>query len=88
MSAVDEQVVRLVREYAQSAPPGLLAPTLSLKDDLAVESLSLVSLVVRLGDELGVDVTEEGLDLGGLVTVGDVQSLARRIAERSPVQQT
>ena len=74
-------VERLVREYAQGVPAGRpLDATLSLKNDLAIESLSLVSLTLRLGDELGVDVVEMGLELGDVKTLGDLQNIALTIS--------
>jgi acyl carrier protein len=76
-------VGRLLAEYAQKAAPEPLDPRLSLRDDLAIESLSLVSLVVRLGDELGADAADESLELGGLATVGDLIDLARRLEGRA-----
>jgi acyl carrier protein len=78
--SAQQRVERLVSEYAQRVPPGSLDPRLSLRDDLGVESLSLVSLVVRLGDDLGADVTEAGLELAGIDTVGDLVALAQRLA--------
>lgn len=75
------RVERLVREYAQGIPAGrALEGTLSLKNDLAIESLSLVSLTLRLGDELGVDVVELGLELGDVKTLGDLVEIARTLA--------
>jgi acyl carrier protein len=71
------RVERLVREFAQGLPPGRpLDGKLSLKNDLAIESLSLVSLTLRLGDELGVDVVEMGLELGDVKTLGDLVQVA------------
>jgi acyl carrier protein len=82
--ASDDRIDELVREYAQARPPpGPLDAAASLRDDLGVESLALVSLIVRLGDELGVDAGEAALDMGGLVTVADLRALARRISERA-----
>jgi acyl carrier protein len=82
-SSLERWVEGLIAEYAQRAPVGSLRPDLSLRDDLAIESLSLVSLVVRLGDSLGVDAADDNLALGELVTVGDVVSLARRFETRA-----
>ncbi len=74
-------VDRLVREYAQGIVPGrALDAHLSLRNDLAIESLSLVSLTLRLGDELGVDVAEMGLELGEVKTLGDLQRVALTIS--------
>jgi acyl carrier protein len=76
-------VERLVLEYAQSLPPSRpLDPSLSLRNDLVIESLSLVSLTLRLGDELGVDVVEMGLELGDVKTLADLQGIARSISRK------
>jgi acyl carrier protein len=86
--AAEEQVTRLLAGYAQrplGARPDL---RLSLRDDLGIESLSLVSLVVRLGDELGVDASDDALDLSGLATVGDLVALARRLGSGVGVAHT
>ncbi len=72
-------VERLVLEYAQNVPGHPLDPRLSLRDDLAIESLSLVSLTLRIGDELGVDVLEAGLELGDVKTVADLVGVAEKL---------
>jgi acyl carrier protein len=75
------RVERLVLEYAQNAPLKLpLSPALSLQGDLAIESLSLVSLTVRLGDELGVDVSTLELEIDKLRTIGDLVSVAKQLS--------
>jgi acyl carrier protein len=72
------RVERLVLEYAQTVPAERpLGARLSLHDDLAIESLSLLSLTLRLGDELGVDVVESGLELGDVKTFGDLVRVAQ-----------
>jgi acyl carrier protein len=89
------RVERLVLEYAQSVPSGRpLDARLSLRNDLAIESISLVSLTLRLGDELGVDVVELGVELGDVKTLGDLVGVADTISrlkgqttqDRSPGQ--
>ena len=81
-------VERLVREYAQGLSPDRpLHAQLDLRNDLAIESLSLVSLTLRLGDELGVDVADMGLELGDVKTLGDLQNIALTIS-RSKQQAT
>jgi hypothetical protein len=78
LESIEARVERLVLEYAQSVPPGRpLGARLSLQDDLAIESLSLVSLTLRLGDDLGVDVVEQGIEVGNLKTFGDLVQMAR-----------
>jgi acyl carrier protein len=82
----EAQVERLVREYSQSAPQeGPLSLRLSLRDDLAIESLTLVSLAVQLGTELGVDVVDVGLELGEVRTLGDLVRVARGISDSRSV---
>jgi acyl carrier protein len=78
------RVERLVLEYAESVPATRpLDERLSLQQDLAIESLSLVSLALRLGTEFGVDVVERGLELGELKTVGDLIKIARTLQVQS-----
>lgn len=77
----EAQVERLVREYSQNVlEEGPLSARLSLRDDLAIESLTLVSLAVQLGSELGVDVVDAGLELGDVKTLGDLVRVARGIS--------
>jgi acyl carrier protein len=79
--SMKERVQRLVHEYAQNLPAGRsLGPELSLRKDLAVESLSLVSLTIRLGDELGVDVVELDVNIGPIETIGDLIALGQRLS--------
>jgi acyl carrier protein len=77
---VDTRVAALVREYSHSPPTGPLDPKASLRNDLGVDSLSLVSVAVALGDELGVDLVEWGADLAKLVTLADLTALAHALA--------
>jgi acyl carrier protein len=77
-------VERLVLQYAQSVPATRpLDARLSLRNDLAIESLSLVSLALRLGGELGVDIAEAGLELHDLKTIGDLVNVARSLERQS-----
>jgi acyl carrier protein len=85
---LEDRVERLVLEYAQSPVPARpIDQGLSLRNDLVIESLSLVSLALRLGDELGVDLAEAGFELGDVKTVGDLVTMARAIA-RTGSQET
>lgn len=78
--SVEESVERLLVEYADGVPEGRpLDANLSLKDDLAIESLSLVSLAIRLGQEVGVDVAELGVEFGDMRTFGDLTRFAHML---------
>jgi acyl carrier protein len=53
---------------------------LSLRQDLAVDSLALVSILIRIGDDFGIDMADQEFDLAGLETVGDLHHLLQQIA--------
>jgi acyl carrier protein len=80
-NGVEEMVARLLKEYAQTHVPASppLNHQLSLRGDLELDSLSLVSLTIRLGEEFNVDVVESGVDFGQLETVGDLIGVARKL---------
>jgi acyl carrier protein len=79
---MEERVTRLLLEHAQNVPAERPFPArLSIRKDLAVESLSLVAVTLALGDELNVDVTEVNIDFGGIETVGDLVNVARALAQ-------
>ncbi|MGZ3688080.1 MAG: acyl carrier protein [Bdellovibrionota bacterium] len=76
---LEDRISEVLVEYARVTPVLPLDPSLSLRDDLAIESLSLVSIVVRLGEEFGVDVMDTALELGSLTTVKDLIALGRTL---------
>jgi acyl carrier protein len=79
--SMDDRITRLLLEHAQNAPLARPLPReLSIRKDLAVESLSLVAVTLALGDELAVDVVESGLELGTIDTVGDLVDVAQRLS--------
>ena len=82
--SLSEKVTRLVLEYAQARPAEASAGApldgkLTLRGDLAIDSLALVSLTIRLGEELEVDVVESGLDFSQMETVGDLLAVAEKL---------
>jgi acyl carrier protein len=77
----EARVERLVIEYAVAVPAARpLDPSLSLRDDLGIESLSLVSLTLRLADELGISVDDLDLELGEVKTIKDLVRVARALS--------
>jgi acyl carrier protein len=85
--SMEERITRLLLEHAQNVPEARPFPVgLSIRKDLAVESLSLVSVAVKLGDELGVDVLEAGVELGTLETVGDLVTIGRSLASHAAAE--
>ncbi len=83
---VEERVAGLVLEYAQTPPEesdnGRIDASLSLRRDLSIDSLSLVALTLRLGDELKVDLIALGIDLSRIDTVGDLITLGRTLLSK------
>ncbi len=73
--------MRLLQEYAQTqvSVSSPLNQGLSLRGDLEIDSLSLVSLTIRLGEEFNVDVVESGIEFGQLDTVGDLIRVAEKL---------
>jgi acyl carrier protein len=85
--AAEAWVERLVREFSpQTVPAGALHPRLSLRDDLAIESLSLVSLAVELGAQVGVDVADIELELGDVKTLGDLVKVAETLRRMQNIE--
>jgi hypothetical protein len=81
METMSERVVRLLSRYAPSGALGHpLPPGLSIRQGLAIDSLSLVSILVALGEELAVDIAESGIELSGIQTVGDLVRLGDDLA--------
>lgn len=84
---VERVVARLVREYAATPiDDGAIAPGTSLRDDLAIDSLALASLALRVGDAFEIDWSEEDTDLSAIATVGDLVEIGRRFARRGGVR--
>jgi len=86
MVSIESKITELVLEYALNAPPDRpLRPELSLRDDIGVDSFSLVSLMLRLGEEFNVDLAEEstrlGINLGEIATFGDLVKLGQAFSE-------
>jgi acyl carrier protein len=83
IAATDALVVSLVEEVVpwQAARRGIAASS-SLAGELGIDSLGLVTLAFRIGEELGLEIDEEDVDLAAIETVGDVQATVRRLLER------
>jgi acyl carrier protein len=84
---MEDRVSRLVVEYALTLPAERpLRPALSLRKDLSIDSLSLVSLALRLGEEMKYDVAQMGVELGRLETLGDLVALGNAMSAGQPAQ--
>ncbi|HEX3344276.1 MAG TPA: hypothetical protein VHS09_06870 [Polyangiaceae bacterium] len=78
---MEDRITRLLLNHAQNVHPERPFPRqLSIRRDLAVESLSLVSVLVDLGAELEADVMESGINLGSIETVGDLVVVGNELA--------
>jgi len=86
--SVESKITDLVLEYALHAPTDRpLRPEFSLRDEIGLDSFSLVSLMLRLGEEFNVDLADEsarlGIDLGSIATFGDLVKLGQAFSETS-----
>jgi len=76
METMSERVARLLLPHAQAGCSDTsLSPRLSIRDELAIESLALVSVLVDLGAELEIDISESAIELSQIQTVGDLIGL-------------
>jgi acyl carrier protein len=76
-----DRVASVLAEYVPVMPADRPLPEgLSLRQDLALDSLGLVSVLIRLGDDFGIDVDDQEFDLAGLETVGDLADLVEQLA--------
>ena len=76
-----DRVASVLAEYVPVMPANRPLPEgLSLRQDLALDSLGLVSVLIRLGDDFGIDVDDQEFDLAGLETVGDLADLVEKLA--------
>lgn len=83
---VESKITSLVLEYALHAPAERpLRAEFSLRDEIGLDSFSLVSLMLRLGEEFNVDLAEEstrlGINLGEISTFGDLLRLGHAFSE-------
>jgi acyl carrier protein len=86
--SVESRITALVLEYALHAPTDRpLGLELSLRDEIGLDSFSLVSLMLRLGEEFNVDLAEEssrlGINLEEISTFGDLVRLGRTFSDSS-----
>ena len=80
--SLEDRVSEILIEYARTAPKTVpLTSEVSLRDDLAIESLSLVSVVLRFEDDFGLEIVDSAPDLNSLRTVGDVVNLVRTLLD-------
>jgi acyl carrier protein len=63
-------VINEMLEEADREPVKQLEPSMSLRDDLNMDSLMLAELTVRVEDEFDVDIFEDGI----VHTIGEVLS--------------
>lgn len=62
-------IINEMREENDMTAIEVLQPTMHLRDDLALDSLMLAELTVRIQDEYDIDIFEEGI----VQTIGEIQ---------------
>jgi len=77
---IEECMNEIVKEFAQIPMcTNPLKHTLSLRNDLGIESLSLISVILRLGEALQIDIGESGLQLHSVETFADLLALGKSL---------
>lgn len=80
---IKDAVVRILTRIAPEARGQALAPSVSLRDQLDLDSMDALNFVIALHKELGVEIPEA--DYAKLATLDAIVTyLAARLAERSP----
>ena len=83
--SIEDRVSAMITEYAPIASQNVpYDPSLSLRNSFGLESLVLVSVILRMGFEFDVDVTDFALELNSISTVGDLYSLAHKLQNARP----
>jgi len=83
-TSIEEQVSTLVIQAAQGKlGPDRITPEINLRRDLGLDSLGLSTLLLRLGEDLGVDPDDfiEMLVESPINTVADMVALGERAAK-------
>ena len=62
------EVINLIRRNKQLAPLAAITPQTSLRGDLNFDSFDLAELTVRIEEEFGIDIFEDGL----VSTIGEI----------------
>ena len=79
--ASNDRVAGVLAEYVPEMPAARPLPDgLLLRQDLELESLALVSVLIRLGEDFGIDMADQEFDLANLETVGDLVALTDKLA--------
>ncbi len=78
LKSIEDTVSSALIDYVQDVPKnGFFEPHRSLRDDLGIESLTLVSIILRIADELGMDPMSFSGELTPPATVGDLLALGK-----------
>jgi acyl carrier protein len=79
--ALDDAIIELVAAACtRGVPPSSIERSASLRSELAIESMSLASIVFELEDRFSIDFVNSDFDLGQVDTVGDLMAACRRVA--------
>ena len=75
-----ERIIAIIKEAVPSSFSRIpIQPSAHLRRDLGIDSLSLVSMVYRFEEELGVDLSEASVPLTEVRTVQDIIVVASEL---------
>jgi acyl carrier protein len=79
-TALQDCIRGILSDYSELNPSAPLNLSLSIRNDLAIDSLTFVSILLRLEDALEVDLIEKGVELHTIESVGDLIDIARSLS--------
>ena len=83
-SSIEYRISTILAKFVQTTSQNFpYEDSLSLRDSLGLESLALVSVILGIGDEFEVDVTDFAMELNSIATVGDLYSLSYKLQSLS-----
>lgn len=77
-----EKVVRIIKRASPSIAGREINTSHDLREELGLDSNTLMAIAFRLEKEFGVDITAHAEELSGLRTVGDVARFFHQVSRR------
>jgi acyl carrier protein len=73
----------ILSDYCELKSDAPMDLTLSIRNDLAIDSLTFVSIILRLEDSLQVDLLESGIELHKIESIGDLIDVGQSLQKSS-----
>jgi acyl carrier protein len=80
-TAIHDSIRAILADYCDLSSNVPLNLSLSIRNDLAIDSLTFVSILLRLEDVLETDLLESGIELHRIETIGDLVRIGRTVQD-------